>query len=163
VEMVVVIAVIVILLALVVPAATQMWNQRAVSDAENAISGLLMTTRAKAMQGDMGEMGLFFFVDKSGVQQVATIAKSPIDPDRPAPDPTAAPDTVEGQIAKWRQKDFWRDIYTIIGQPRAMPSSMRVIPRKAMQWPPSAKQQPDRPSPQLLRCDLQHSGRVFRY
>jgi type II secretory pathway pseudopilin PulG len=131
--MVVVLAVILVLVALVVPAATQMWNQRAISDAENAVGGLLMTTRARAMQGSSGEMGLFFYVDSAGKQYVATIAKNPIDPDQVPPLISAPPDTYEGMLARWQTNPAWQDVFTIVGQPRAMPSTMRVVPRKVVE------------------------------
>jgi hypothetical protein len=70
--MVVVVAIITILVALVVPAAATLWNQRKLADAENTIQGLLMNARAKAVAAGT-KHGLFFFVDGEGVQQVRLI------------------------------------------------------------------------------------------
>ncbi len=96
VEMVVVIAVIVLLVTLVLPAATALWGQRRISEAGNTIQGLLMTARANALrassagnqqfmyyedvadpprQATGGESGLLFFVDSNGEQRVVSIAQ----------------------------------------------------------------------------------------
>jgi len=80
VEMVVVVAIVVVLIGLILPAASTMWNERKLADAENTIKGLLMTTRANAVGGSEGQHGILFYLDDEGVQHVAAIAQAPIEP-----------------------------------------------------------------------------------
>ena len=74
-ELVVVIAIISILLGLVLPGVSSMWRQRGESSSINTVRGLLESARARAMQN--GEYGLFFFLDKQGVQRIAFIEADP--------------------------------------------------------------------------------------
>lgn len=124
VEMIVVMAVIVILVSLVVPAATTMWNQRKIADAHNSINGILRTTRAKAAQGRLGDAGVLFYLDDRGIQHAATIARIPLDPDAAQPDGPAIP---------WQSDPNWRDVYTVVpGRTQALPAGMRVVPQYAL-------------------------------
>jgi type II secretory pathway pseudopilin PulG len=75
VEMIVVVAVIVVVLGFILPAASTLWNERKNSQAINAVQGLLMTTRARAMAADGVQSGLLAFVDKDGTQRMVSIAK----------------------------------------------------------------------------------------
>ena len=96
VEMVVVVAIIVLLVTIVLPAANALWGQRLMAEAENTIKGLLMTARTNALRasstenqqfmyyedvGDPprpasgGESGLLFFVNAAGQQRVVSIAQ----------------------------------------------------------------------------------------
>jgi prepilin-type N-terminal cleavage/methylation domain-containing protein len=134
VEMIVVIAVILVLVGIVLPAATTMWSQRRISEAQNTVQGLLRSTRAKAFQGERGDVGLFFYVDERGVQQIVTITRSPFDPDDP-------PENTGGDLppeSRWQSDCGWRDVYTVAAEGRqAMPPGMRVVPRYAIDDPPS--------------------------
>ncbi|MEK6676162.1 MAG: prepilin-type N-terminal cleavage/methylation domain-containing protein [Planctomycetota bacterium] len=76
VEMVIVVSVILVLVALVVPAATALWGQRRVADAENTLRGLLMVARARALQASGVQTGLFFHVDADGVQRITPIEQA---------------------------------------------------------------------------------------
>lgn len=129
-EMVVVIAVIVLLVTLVLPAATALWGQRRISEAENTIQGLLMNARANALrassagnrqfmyyeyddtgalvrrQASGGESGLLFFVDSSGEQRVVSIAQ--LDSGDPG----------------------WGNVFGVTpDRDLALPKPMRVVPR----------------------------------
>lgn len=76
VEMMVVVAIVLILVAVGTPAVQSMWaNQRRI-DTLNTIQGMLTTTRAKAIQSGEGELGLFFFLDSKGVQRIASIRRA---------------------------------------------------------------------------------------
>ncbi len=76
VEMIVVVAIVLILVAVGTPAVQSMWaNQRRI-DTLNIIQGMLTTTRAKAIQGGDGELGLFFFLDANNVQRIASIRRA---------------------------------------------------------------------------------------
>ena len=134
VEMVVVVAVVLVLVGLVLPAATTMWNQRRISEAQNTVQGLLRSARAKAFQGERGDVGLFFYLDDAGQQQVVTIARNPFDPDDP-PDSaqaTAGAGELTAESA-WRTDPCWRDVYTVAsGGRQSMPASMRIVPRYAI-------------------------------
>lgn len=72
-EMLVVIAIILLLAGVVVPAASSLWNERKMSDTINTMQGLLMTTRVRAMQSEGGERGFFVYVDDRGDQRIARI------------------------------------------------------------------------------------------
>ena len=75
-EMIVVVAVILIILGLTLPAITSMWDQRKFSEAENTIQGLLMTSRARALQAGGVDSGLLFFVDDQGIQRIVSIEQA---------------------------------------------------------------------------------------
>ena len=120
VEMVVVVAVILILVGIVLPAATAMWNQRRVAEARNTVSGMLMTTRARALQNEDGEAGMFFFLDDDGVQRIAPISRNPNHSTTP----------VDSRIRTWQTDDEWQNVFTITeGRSYTLPPPMRVVPR----------------------------------
>ncbi len=74
-ELIVVISIIGILLALVVPGASSLWSQRNEAASANLIRGLLQSVRTQAIR--YGERGLFFYVDRDGVQRIAIIESDP--------------------------------------------------------------------------------------
>jgi type II secretory pathway pseudopilin PulG len=124
VEMVVVLAIIILLTGLVVPAATQMWRDRKIADAQNMITGMLMTARARAIQSGGAETGLFFFVDDQGVQRVAPITQDPNDPAQ----------TDQAKIIKgWQSDNRWYNVFTVIrDRSFTLPAPMRVLPLYAI-------------------------------
>ena len=138
VEMVVVIAVILVLLGIVLPAGTTLWNDQKNASAENTIAGVLKTIRAKAVQGDRGEMGLFFFLDDKGVQRIVMIAQDPNDESRPA----------SPSVADWRNDTDWNRVYSAIpGQTFTLLAPLRVVPRYVVD---SAVTNPSAPGPLLF-------------
>ncbi len=132
VEMVVVLAIIILLTGLVVPAATQMWRDRKIADAQNMITGMLMTARARAIQSGGAETGLFFFVDESGVQRVAPITQDPNDPAQ----------TDQTKIIKgWQSDNRWYNVFTVIrDRSFTLPAPMRVLPLYAICDPDEDKE-----------------------
>lgn len=135
VEMVIVLAIVLVLVTLVLPAASTMWRQRRVADAQNLISGLLMTARAQALQSDFGESGLFFYVDDKGTQRVAainqdsqrvTIADAGSRKRYPYIDP--------------QLREAWANVFSVVpGKTYALPSPMRVVPRYVVDRPDDAR------------------------
>jgi len=132
VELVVVIAIVLVLLGLVLPSASQMWENRKVADAENVIQGLLVTTRARAQRPNATETGLFFYLDRSGAQQVVAIeqvnreAATSVAPecnnDHPASNPGME-----------YNREAWLDVFHVVGDsPYTLPPPMRVTPRYAV-------------------------------
>ncbi len=116
VEMVIVVAVILLIVGIVLPAASTMWKERRVAQAQDTISGLLMTTRARAMQDDFGDSGLFFFVDDAGVQHVASITQ----------DATMA--------ARPETREAWANVFNVTTERSyTLPAPMRVVPRYAVE------------------------------
>ncbi len=114
--MVIVVAVILLVLGIVLPAASTLWKQRRISEAQDAISGLLMSTRAKAMENDFGDSGLFFYLDDAGVQRIATINQDA--------KKAANPDT----------REAWTNVFNVLPERTyALPVPMRVVPRYAVQ------------------------------
>ena len=127
--MVIVVAVILLIVGIVLPAASTLWRERRVAEAQDTISGLLMTTRARAMQDNFGDSGLFFYVDEAGVQRIVSIEQDA--------EMAASPDT----------REAWADVFKIRGtaSPRkettsvetpdrgyTLPAPMRVVPRYAV-------------------------------
>jgi|CXWL01.1.fsa_nt_gi type II secretory pathway pseudopilin PulG len=117
-EMTVVIAIIILLAGLVVPAATQMWRDRKIADAQNLITGMLMTARALAIQSGGAETGLFFFVDDQGVQRVVPITQNPNDPNQ-----TVLPNH------EWQSDPRWYNVFTVArDRSFTLPGPMRAVP-----------------------------------
>ena len=118
-EMVVVVGLVLVILGLLLPAAGTIWNERRQSEAENALQGLLMTTRAHAMQANSVESGLFAFVDEAGAQHLVSIER--VDKSDPV-----------------RQNLFpvWQNVFEITGgRDHLLPAPMRVMPRYAVDDP----------------------------
>ena len=122
VEMVIVVAVILLVLGIVLPAASTLWKQRRISEAQNTISGSLMSARAKAMENDFGDSGLLFYLDDAGVQRIAAINQDA--------KKAANPDT----------REAWANVFNILPERTyAMPVPMRVVPRYAVEDPNDPK------------------------
>lgn len=120
VEMVIVIGIIILLAGLVLPAASQMWRDRKLADAQNMVSGMLMVARAKALEGNAGETGLFFYLDDQGVQHVAAISQ----------DPNSQNETDQTKIITgWQIDNRWYNVFTISNTRNySLPAPMRVVP-----------------------------------
>ena len=108
VEMLVVMAIVLVLAGLVLPAASSMWEQRKLASAHTIIQGMLQTARSRAMRAGAVESGLFFYVDSFGVQRVVTIQQDAVH---------------SGDIA-------WENVFRIT-QDRlyTLPAPMRAVPR----------------------------------
>ncbi len=114
--MVIVVAVILLIVGIVLPAASTMWKERRIAQAQDTISGLLMTTRARAMQNDFGDSGLFFFVDDAGVQHIAAITQDA----KKAADPAT--------------REAWANVFNVTTERSyTLPAPMRVVPRYAVE------------------------------
>ncbi len=135
VEMIVVVGIVLILVTLIVPAATALWNERRNAEAENTIAGVLRTTRAKALQGEHGDAGLLFYLDAAGVQRIAMIAQDPNDPARTRtstdPPSTSKPDSVDN----WRTDSAWpKNIFSVQPAPiLSLPLPLHAVPRYAVE------------------------------
>lgn len=132
VELVVVIAIVLVLLGLVLPGATKMWEERKVSDAENVIQGLLVTTRARAQRPNSTESGLLFYLDRSGAQQVVAIEQV----NREGAVSVAAEcnnDHPKNNPGMMYNREAWLDVFHVVGDsPYTLPPPMRVTPRYAV-------------------------------
>lgn len=122
--MVIVVAIVLVLVTLVLPASSQMWRDRRIADAQNMISGMLMTARAQALQADFGESGLFFYVDNGGTQRVVainqdskvTITDSTGHTRHPYVDP--------------EYREAWSSVFSVVPERQmTLPPPMRVVPR----------------------------------
>jgi|GEM_PF-1198384 len=131
VEMVIVVGIVLILLGIALPSINTMWAQHRENDANNGISGMLMSTRAKAVQGERGEVGMFFYLDKNGVQQIAIITRDPrIENDPNATSPVTAPN--------WRTDPAWQNVFTVAQDGgRALIAPMRAVPRYVVEPEPA--------------------------
>lgn len=78
VEMMIVVAVVLLILGIALPAAQTMWEQRKLINAQNLIQGMLLTARSKSIQAGDRETGLLFYVDQQGNQRIARIVQ--VDP-----------------------------------------------------------------------------------
>lgn len=107
-EMVIVVGIVLLILGLVLPASIDIWNARKISDAENIIRGLLMTSRARALRTDAAETGLFFYLNEEGGQRITTIERD----SEHSGDPT------------------WQDVFRVTNERTyALPAPIRVVPR----------------------------------
>jgi len=131
--MVVVVATVLILLTVVLPAAARMWNERRAAEAQNTISGMLMTARAKAMQSAGGESGLLFFVDGEGVQRVASITQDPNVVHDETWCVTGPGGEQDCSNPSWRMEPAWENVFTVSAERHfTMPPPMRAAPRYAV-------------------------------
>lgn len=78
VEMMIVVAVILLILGIALPAAQTMWEQRKLINSQNLIQGMLATARAKSIQAGDRETGLLFYIDEQHNQRIARIVQ--VDP-----------------------------------------------------------------------------------
>ncbi len=118
------IAIVLILVALVVPAASALWNQRKHADAQNTIQGLLMSVRAKAMRADGSKRGLFFFVDGQDVQQVVPIKQVEVKDliDRNL--------LTQAQASQYRYELILQNVFEVVeDRGGALPAPIRAVPR----------------------------------
>lgn len=113
VELTVVVVIVLILLGIALPAASTLWSQRKVAEAENILQGALNNARARAVSAGGVETGLFFYVDRDGVQHI-----DPIEQDSP------------GDLLRQNAFRFSTD------RGDKLPPPMRVCPRYAVD-PPS--------------------------
>jgi len=131
VEMIVVMAIVVILVTLGLPAVQRLWeNQRRV-DTINLIQGMLTAARAKALEGGETETGLFFFLDKDGVQHVASIRRA--DPSQINARLDAEGYPVPARPQDLHYIDYRRTLSNVfeVTEERTytIPSPLRVVPR----------------------------------
>ncbi len=75
-EMIVVVGLVLVLVGLLMPAASTLWEQRKMADAENTLQGLFMTARSRALQARGGQTGLFFFLDRDGTQRILALEQA---------------------------------------------------------------------------------------
>jgi prepilin-type N-terminal cleavage/methylation domain-containing protein len=108
VEMIVVIAIIVVLVALALPAVSTMWEERKFSAAQTTIQGMLMTARSRAVRASGVESGMLFYVDQSGTQIIVPIEQGL---------------EHSGDIA-------WENVFQVTtGRSYILPHPIRVVPR----------------------------------
>jgi prepilin-type N-terminal cleavage/methylation domain-containing protein len=111
VEMIVVVAIILVVLGITLPALTSLWDERKLAEAQNVVQGLLMTTHARAMQD---EAGLFFFVDDTGMQRIVPL-------ERVEPEDLGEASVLADQLIQ---------VFEITpGRDYALPVPMRAVPR----------------------------------
>ena len=114
VELVVVVTIILIILGLVGPALTEVWQGRKESEAINTLQGLLMTARARSLEADAVESGYFIYVDAQGTQHLAPIEQ------------------VYSRVAD----PAWQDVFAIAGdRDHVLPAPMRIVPRYVVDDP----------------------------
>lgn len=126
-EMVVVIGIVLIVMGIALPSVNTMWAQHRENDANNGISGMLMSTRAKAIQADRGEVGMFFYLDSKGVQQIALITRDPED--------------IKDDKPSWATEPVMQNVFTVAQDGgRGLLSPMRAVPRSVVDPVASAEQ-----------------------
>ncbi len=116
VEMIVVIAIILVIVGLVVPSVSALWNQRKFASAVNTLQGMLMVARTEALRADGVDTGILFYLDEEGTQHLALLEQA-----RPP----------EGLLAIDRAA--WQNIF-VVKPDRALtlPPPMRLVPRQAL-------------------------------
>jgi prepilin-type N-terminal cleavage/methylation domain-containing protein len=121
VEMVVVTAVILVVLGILLPAASTLWEQRKQADAENTLQGQFMLARARALEARGGQTGLFFFLTDDGVQHIVALEQvvGVSEPGDVAPTPSP------GLVSR-----FFEDVFRVTdAKEQTLPAPMRVVPR----------------------------------
>lgn len=126
VELVVVVAVILVLLGVILPATSALWNERKSAEAENLLQGALRTARARSVSAGGEDTGVFFFLDSSGTQHISSIEKA-----RPPAGASFATELAYQNVFRFSSD---RD------QP--LPAPMRVVPRYAVVKDDSSGAQP---------------------
>ncbi len=112
VEMIVVVAIILVILGITLPALNRLWDDRKLAEAQNVIQGLLMTSRAAALRAGGVDTGMLFFVDGEGVQRVVPLEQ--VTSNDPA----------------------WANVFTIPpDRTRSLPAPFRVVPRYVVTAP----------------------------
>ena len=108
VEMVVVIGIVVVLVALALPAVNTMWEERKLAAAQSTVQGMLMTARSRAISASGLESGLFFLVDRRGTQYIVPIGQDP---------------QHSGDVA-------WENVFQVTDdRTYTLPAPIRVVPR----------------------------------
>lgn len=135
VEMVVVLAIILVLLGLLLPAASTLWNERRSAEVINTLKGILMTSRAQAMRTNAVEAGFLAFVDREGVQRLVPIERF---------DPIEAMESDEfaalnpGDIPAIRAAH--QNVFRITDAPdQILPAPIRVVPRYVIEDEPTTE------------------------
>jgi len=141
-EMVVVVSIILILVTLVLPGLNSLWKQRKLADAENSVTGMLMTARAKALQSG-SESGVFFYVDDRSVQRVVSVVQDPssfyVYPGSDGVVVATAPDP--SRTTSSHRPDAWEQVVIqnvfVVTPERGfeMPIPMRAVPRYVINAP----------------------------
>lgn len=137
VEMIIVVAIIVVLVTLVLPAASTLWAERKQADAENAIQGLLMSTRARAMQADGTESGFLAFLDDAGNQHLAAIERIHGDAELVRNLEMCMPHLSDEERTdlkdslRYSQGTMpWQNVFVVRDEPdQVLPAPMRIVPR----------------------------------
>jgi len=133
--MIVVVAIVLVILGLILPAASTLWNERKTAQAVNAVQGLLMTSRAKAMEADGVESGFLAFVDEEGAHHCVSITQA-----SPSKEELANLNPLE--CAKLRRA--YAIVFEITDdRDQVLPKPMRVVPQYVVDVPTTADSDPD--------------------
>ncbi len=134
--MIVVVSIIVVLLTLILPAATELWQERKVAQAENLLQGVLISARADAIRNGI-ETGFLAFVDAQGNQHLARIERL-----RGGPHPCFP--QIEYDPVDPRTITLLQHVYRLTDDPeRILPRPMRIVPRAVVDVPRTAQDSPD--------------------
>ncbi len=127
VEMLVVVTIVLITLSLVLPAASTMWDQRKIADAENTVRGLLITSRANSLRASGVESGILFYVDDGGTQRMLSIER---DEQGRLDCKEACLNTSLVDLCSNSCELGWGNVFRVTeDRQHRLPSPMRVVPR----------------------------------
>ena len=132
-EMMVVVAIILVILGFALPAASSLWEERKAAETVNTIQGLLMTSRARAMQADAVETGFLAYVDSQGTQHLVSIEQRR---DKLS-DPNWSDVFVIGEYPEIDPLPEGREPLVSGGADHTIPAPRRVIPRYAVEVNPA--------------------------
>ena len=121
--MIVVVTIILIVVGISLPSVTSMWEDQKISEAENKIQGMLMTTRSRSVSAAEGEHGILVFLDDDGAQRLVPIAQAKIPDDVP-----------------FNQADAYRlayiDVFAVQdARQTVLPKPLRIVPRSVVNVP----------------------------
>jgi prepilin-type N-terminal cleavage/methylation domain-containing protein len=138
VEMLTVVVIVALLLAMVVPGFTKIWEERKVAQAETLLHGILSSARGQALRH--AERGLFFFLDPvTGQQMIVPIAADPPNSDPGSHEYTvdcAAPPVITDCISDAMAENRF---FVIEGDMFGLPIPMRVVPRAVVELDKNGK------------------------
>ncbi len=121
-EMVIVVAIIVVLISIVLPSVSRMWDSRKIADAQSTVRNALTLAKRYALEPDGTETGVLFVLDGSGSQRLYIIHQEaqPI----PAGTPTAL---IASETARANRSSSNR--FVLGEESYELPVPFRVLPR----------------------------------
>lgn len=126
VELLVVMSIMVIILAMLLPASARLLEDRKIAAAETTVQGMMATARASSLGASGIETGLFFYLTPDGIQHIRSIERDLVGAGECTPQPAC--------------REAWAKVFRVTPDHHyTLPPPVRVVPRYAIE--------PDEPEP----------------